>query len=682
MNQQPRAPRRQRVLVSFASALLAGAAAFGSANASTPINPGVATVSVASAAHLGAKDVILGTLSATQQLHIVVSLKLRNQVQLDNFIATATNLNKAVAKRHMSRAQFAAEHSPTVAQADSVKQFLLNNGFSKVTIAPNRLLVSAYASAAVVESAFKTPLVQVHTAHGENAYANTASVQVPMALQDTVQTVLGLQNVRHPRTFLRHAKTHGNASTYAVTGHNPTEFPHIYGADGLPTASTVTVGIITAGDMTQTLTDLATFASQNSLDPVNTQVVTVGNGSSDTSGTGEWNMDSQAIIGMSGGVQKLVIYAADSMSFADLTSAMNTAVNDSANNPVAINMSFGACESNSSAAAAEGQVFQAGIALGMTFAASSGDDGADCDSNSNFGVADPASSPFVVAVGGTRVNTSNGDYSSESAWSSGGGGFSTFQPKPAWQTMVSGNFRSVPDVAFDGDPSSGAEVIINGSTQIIGGTSLSAPIFVGAWARLRAANPALTFAAPYLYSTLTAGDYNDITTGSNATTQSGGQYASGPGFDQTSGFGSFKMAQVAADIGAPGAPSVSLSFSPSSIGINDTSTLTISLSNVSQPSTAAVLNADFTDTLPTGLSVAATPNISTTCSGSVTAAANSITLPNGSSIAAQTACTINVDVTAVGNGTYANTVATGALQTTLGNNAYAASATLTVGNGL
>lgn len=686
MNRPNPTPWRQRILISIASALLAGGGAFNQAQA-TPLN-GAATVSVAQATQLGPHDKIIAALPASTPMHIVVSLNLRQRAQLSQFIADATDLSVVVPQRRMTRAQFNAAHAPTLAQANAVKQYLSDQGFTNITIAPNRLLVSAYGDADVVTNAFQTSLVRVQTARGETAYANTTAARMPLALQDTVQTVLGLQTVHHPRTMERYAKVRGPATTHSITGHNPVDFAHIYGADSLPTASTVTVGVITQGDVSQTITDLNAFTNQNSLPQVNSEVVTVGSGSTDTSGVGEWNLDTQSIIGMSGGVQKLVLYTADTMSFADLTSAMNAAVNDATNNPRVINMSFGACEFQGSATQAEDQVFQNAIAIGMTFSASSGDDGANCDKNGTYGVADPASSPHVVAVGGTTLNTSAGNYVAESAWSDGGGGISTFQPKPSWQTMVSGNFRSVPDVAFDGDPSSGALILVNGSTHQIGGTSLSSPIFVGAWARILADNPSLTFAAPYLYQNLTAGDYNDVTTGSNATAQSGGNYSAGNGFDQTTGFGSFKMAQVASDLGQPGPPSVSTRFTPYSIGVNDTSTVTISLSNASQPSDAAVLSADFIDTLPTGLTVAATPNASTTCTGTVsaTAASSTITLPSGSSIPAASACTITVDVSAVGNGIYVNTIAAGALQTTIGgspnNNAYAASATLTVGNGL
>ncbi len=135
-------------------------------------------------------------------------------------------------------------------------------------------------------------------------------------------------------------------------------------------------------------------------------------------------------------------------------------------------------------------------------------------------------------------------------------------------------------------------------------------------------------------------------------------------------------------INAVVAPTVSKSFSPDPIGVNGTSTLTITLDNSN--SYAATLISALTDTLPTAgngdVVVVTTPNIGGTCnSANVTAAAGaaSISYASGALIPAG-GCTIAVDVTSAVVGTYTNTIAAGALQTDLGNNAVAASDSLTV----
>ncbi len=127
---------------------------------------------------------------------------------------------------------------------------------------------------------------------------------IPASLQDSVLSVVGLDTVHLSHTFARYAKpnaVHTEATGTAV-GHNPTNFATIYGGSGVTTASTIPVGIIAEGSMTNVLSDLKSFASTNGLAAVATQVV--GSGGSDTSGDVEWDLDSQDIVGMSGGVQK------------------------------------------------------------------------------------------------------------------------------------------------------------------------------------------------------------------------------------------------------------------------------------------------------------------------------------------------------------------------------------------
>jgi uncharacterized repeat protein (TIGR01451 family) len=127
------------------------------------------------------------------------------------------------------------------------------------------------------------------------------------------------------------------------------------------------------------------------------------------------------------------------------------------------------------------------------------------------------------------------------------------------------------------------------------------------------------------------------------------------------------------------APTLGKAFSPATINTGGISTLTITLSNPN--SWCTNLTAPLTDTLPMGVVIAAVPNASTTCGGGVTATAggSTVTLTGGSIPAgAPGTCTVTVNVTAALGGNYLNTLPAGALQTTNGNNAAPASATLTV----
>jgi len=130
----------------------------------------------------------------------------------------------------------------------------------------------------------------------------------------------------------------------------------------------------------------------------------------------------------------------------------------------------------------------------------------------------------------------------------------------------------------------------------------------------------------------------------------------------------------------PVAPTLTKSFSPSSVALNTPTHLTITLANTN--ATAATLTADLVDAFPTGLVSAA--NASTTCTGGsgVLQTGTSVTLQTGATIPAAGSCTINVDVAAQVAGDLTNTIAAGGLATDAGSNAAAATATLTVASAL
>ena len=108
----------------------------------------------------------------------------------------------------------------------------------------------------------------------------------------------------------------------------------------------------------------------------------------------------------------------------------------------------------------------------------------------------PASSPNVVAAGGTSIsrNSSTGSFILENTWQDTGGGPSLFEPRPPFQDRIAflvGAARGTPDLSFDANPNTGAWVIssntFRGQTPppgkvflfIVGGTSLSSPALAG-----------------------------------------------------------------------------------------------------------------------------------------------------------------------------------------------------------
>jgi xanthomonalisin len=507
---------------------------------------------VAHATPLRQGDAFTSALPSTQPMHLVVALKMRNQAQLDQRIG---------AHQTLTSAQILTDHAPTRQQAQAVADYLTRAGFKNVVIAANRLLVSADGSAGSAGTAFHASFARVKTREGRVAFANTSAAQIPAALASSVLSVIGLQNVYQAHSNARRALPVAGTVTPGLNGHNPTEFAAIYSATNLPTAAGVSVGIITVGDMTQVVTDLNAFTDANGLRRVTTQTVESnpsrpGSGNADL---GEWDLDSQTIVGAAGGkVGKLIFYNEPGWSWADLVTNFNKVVSD--NQAKIINASLGGCEIGVPAAALD-QVFKIGAVQGQTFSISTGDFGGDgcLDGIRGTDPQWPAASQYVVAVSGTTLNTSTTTWNGEVVWNDPranywgtGGSYSKFEPQPSWQNgLAIGNKRGAADIAFDADPLTGSRIIVNGGIQQWGGTSLSAPIFAGLWARVIAVRgTGIGFAAPLLYQLPTT-DFHDVTVGNDYSVDGNPQtgFPAKVGWDVVSGRGSMIMATAISHLG-------------------------------------------------------------------------------------------------------------------------------------
>src|SRR5438105_4114491 len=208
---------------------------------------------------------------------------------------------------------------------------------------------------------------------------------------------------------------------------------------------------------------------------------------------------------------------------------------------------------------------------GVVITASSGDNGYLDWLGSERHVNYPASSPHVVAVGGTRLLQSKGIWYSESVWNDGGikegkktgagasgGGCSTVFTAPLWQQGVSDWSaigclrRAVADVSADGDPYTGVDVYDSTPTPagnkgwaIVGGTSVSSPIIASVFALAGGAH-GVEYPARTLYQNAAGAPaaLHDVTSGSNG--------ECGKPFNESTGASGCTSAEEAASCSAHG----------------------------------------------------------------------------------------------------------------------------------
>jgi pseudomonalisin len=509
-----------------------------------------------------------GPLAPSTPLTVRLGLSLRNTDQLRASIA---------ARQRITPAQFAAQFGPLPNDVQAVVAYLREQGFHNV--AAQGQLVSADGTAAQAAKAFATTLESFRLG-GASLYANTTPAFVPASLHGAVSAVLGLNNAAKMSVRMR-AQVACFAGTSLPAGQCAPLFAAqdvqaFYDAGSTADGTQTSVAVMAAGDMTQVVADLQYAESKQGLPQVPLTLVTVGAASSDRSNSIEWDLDTQASTGMAQNVGMLFLYATTSLSDADISNLYNAWLS---NGGAVASSSFGECESQASldgSMAVDDNLLMTAASYGRTMFVSSGDSGSACTLSANGQpgppeVEYPASSPYVVAVGGTTVvaNAADGSYVGESAWVDGGGGTSALETAASWQQGVPPagtgglvNPRAVPDIAMAGDPNAGSYRVygtnIPGTGDCsggcaVGGTSEAAPLAMGAYARILSAHVnEIGYAAPLLYRdfqqqqngatavagpppTRRLGGFHDILTGSN------GAYAAAPGYDYTTGLGTLDV---------------------------------------------------------------------------------------------------------------------------------------------
>lgn len=401
-----------------------------------------------------------------------------------------------------------------------------------------------------------------------NFHARTGPIQVPPELADDVVGVFGFNNHRILRRKFRRAPHAPDVANTKRPWFVPNELAPIYGFPEAD-ASSQCIGLLEFGGGVATA-DVAAYFNKIGLPAPSVTVVPVDGVSTDPAAdpdsTGEVMLDID-VAGALGAGAKLAVYFStfDEKGLVDCLSAV---VSDQQNNPTVVSISWGWAENEAfnnsgvtwsdAAIDACNQSFLAAAHLGITVCVSTGDDGAEAQIQDGLAhVNFPASSPYVLAVGGTTLhvakNAAGKVQKTEIAWNDGpdsgsGGGVSSATPTPAWQAGIvprsinPGHFagRAIPDVAANADPNTGYYMLSGGQFGIVGGTSASSPLWASLIARINALNGARTgnFNALLYTKFGPANTLTDITVGNNDTDGLlGGNYPAGPGWDACTGWG-------------------------------------------------------------------------------------------------------------------------------------------------
>ena len=451
-------------------------------------------------------------------------------------------------------------HHNAVAEGDNssameaMEQFAHEYGLTVVDVNPRKRRIQMLGSVEALSNAFETKLqcYQIDTV-GPKFRGRTGTISMPVEFKDYVLAVLGLDSrpvaKPHFRADKRKQPPAGPPGTFT-----PLQVAQLYNYPAGATGAGQTVAIIELGGGYRT-SDLKTYFKAIGVKEPSITAVSVDGGKNSPGGDadGEVMLDIEVAGAMAPGASYAVYFAPNTdQGFVD---AITDAVHDTKRKPSVISISWGGPEDSwtEQARNAMNAALQDAATVGVTVTVAAGDNGSsDGVSDGKLHVDFPASSPYVLSCGGTKLVGSGSNISSETVWNeiankegATGGGISIFFDKPPYQasTKVPANpqtnfaGRGVPDVAGNADPASGYQIRYDGQNAVVGGTSAVAP----QWAALVAIlnqqlGKPVGFINPVLYG-LSKGALNDITSGNNDDSNLG-YYPAGAGWDACTGLGS------------------------------------------------------------------------------------------------------------------------------------------------
>jgi kumamolisin len=475
---------------------------------------------------------IATTIHPEERMEVTLVLQPENHLVLADIIAGKS--------KPLTHDEYAAGHANTNETITKVNQFAQQNHLVVASVNPVAHRVILSGNATNMNAAFGVTL-QLYEYGGGTYRGHEEGISIPAELADHVVAVMGLDTRMAAKPRVHRYNPNANIKAHSTTeyAYFPTTVAKLYDFP-VSTGINQTIGIIELGGGYKPA-DLSNYFKYQ-LGEVAPKItaISISGGLNQPTGDadgpdGEVMLDIEVAGSVAPGAN-LAVYFCPNTDVGFLN-AITTAMHDTTNRTSVISISWGGPEDSWSkqSLAAFNNAFQTAAVLGITVCAASGDNGSSDGETGNH-VDFPASSPYVVACGGSSMQASRNVITSEVAWSNSGGGISPTFAAPTWQAGLSNNGtpisnRGSPDVCGDADPNTGYAVRVDGANGVYGGTSAVAPLWAALFARINSIiGSNIGLPHPVLYANPAA--FNDIVSGSNS------GYKCATGWDAVTGLGS------------------------------------------------------------------------------------------------------------------------------------------------
>jgi kumamolisin len=489
-----------------------------------------------------------------------VTVRLRRRPSTDpsakSEIAGAVDFgNRSIRTRpYLTREEYAALYGAAPADVETVRKFAAGFGLVETGSCAAERSLKFKGSRQDASRAFGTTLETYRYPYGKYR-GRVGELHLPSSLAGVVEAVFGLDNRRQANALV--VEESRNAPAQAKLGLERIRdlycFPQDLSGNGECIAVLEFGGSLSPNDLQTFFRQSGITMPKISFEIVDSTYQIV----EDSRADAELALDVEMAGSLAPGARIAVYFATnDEKGWVD---ALCAAIHDDSNQPTVLTVSWGAIEQwwEDDKRNTITELLEDAARFGMTVCAASGDDGSCIDANACARVTFPASSPLVLACGGTSLMPDG----QEVVWNEGvqdasGGGISDCLRRPDWQTLQNASVqlpaprradpsfdgRGLPDVS--GLASNSYSIYVHGCyVNGVGGTSAVAPLWAALVANLNEGlkrhglsrmgcfNP-LLYRNPALQKT-----FNDIVNGNNGQNGVGG-YKARTGWDPCTGWGS------------------------------------------------------------------------------------------------------------------------------------------------